>query len=142
TLYERLIDIYTRYGLYKESLLSLSRKGIEGLAEIKKMMDDYRSKPILTVNGIDVIRIKDYLLQKEKDIEKNGELPILLPKSDVLQFFLRDGSKITVRPSGTEPKIKFYFGVKAELPDASKFQEANDSLGEKIKGIINSMNLK
>lgn len=142
TLYQLLLDIYKKYGFYKESLLSLTRKGIEGNTEIKKMMEDYRIKPLTKISGIDVVCIKDYLLQKEKSFEKNIEVPISLPKSDVLQFFLKDGSKITVRPSGTEPKIKFYFGVKAEMQSESKFDEVNKSLDKKINDIINSMNLK
>jgi len=142
TMYELLIYISLQFGLYKESLLSLTKKGKEGAEEIAQMMVNYRNNPILSINGVDVILIKDYLLQKEKDVQKNTEKPILLPKSDVLQFFLRDGSKITVRPSGTEPKIKFYFGVKAELPDVSMFEEVNKVLDEKIQDIISSMQLK
>lgn len=142
TLYELLLEIYSKYDFYKETLFSLTCKGIEGNAEIKKMMDDYRSDPPKKINDIDVVCIKDYLLKKEKDFINKTEKPIALPKSDVLQFFLKDGSKITVRPSGTEPKIKFYFGVRAELPAASQFDAVNKILDEKIKKIIASMNLK
>ncbi|NTW34234.1 MAG: phospho-sugar mutase [Bacteroidetes bacterium] len=142
TMYQLLIDIYTRYGFYKESLLSLTRKGKEGAEEIKKMMIDYRNNPIPPVNGVDVVLIKDYLNQKEKDLESGIEKPIDLPKSDVLQFFLRDGSKITIRPSGTEPKIKFYFGLKCDLKNSSEFDIVYNSMDKKIKEIIDSMNLK
>ena len=106
------------------------------------MMINYRKKPITSINDVDVVLIKDYLFQKEKNIENGLEKPINLPKSDVLQFFLRDGSKITVRPSGTEPKIKFYFGLKNELKNSSDFEHVYNSMDDRIKGIIESMNLK
>jgi phosphoglucomutase len=142
TMYQLLIDIYTQFGLYKETLLSLTRKGKEGAEEIKQMMVDYRKTPPVKINGQDVTLIKDYQLQKEFDISAKTEKTINLPTSDVLQFFLKDGSKITVRPSGTEPKIKFYFGVKAPLTDASGFEETNAILDNKIRGIIDSLQLK
>jgi phosphoglucomutase len=142
TMYQLLIDIYTQFGLYKETLLSLTRKGKEGAEEIKQMMIDYRNTPPAAINGQDVIMIKDYKFSREFDLVNKTEQIINLPESDVLQFFLKDGSKITVRPSGTEPKIKFYFGVKAPLTDASRFEETNAILDNKIKGIVDSMKLK
>ena len=142
SLYELLIDIYVKYGFYKESLLSLTKKGIEGVEEIKKMMSNYRSTPPESINNVDVVCIKDYLLQKEKNIKNKTEKTLNLPKSDVIQFYLSNGSKITVRPSGTEPKIKFYFGIKAELKNAAQFDSLNKELDVQIKNIIESMNLK
>ncbi len=142
SLYQLLIDIYIQFGFYKETLLSLTKKGKEGADEIIHMMVDYRNNPPAKINGQDVVMIKDYQLQKEKDFINKTEKPINLPKSDVLQFFLTDGSKITVRPSGTEPKIKFYFGVKTKLKNLSLFEKENNTLNEKVKGIIASMNLK
>jgi len=142
SMYQLLIEIYSKFGLYKESLLSLTRKGKEGAEEIQQMMVDYRKDPPTSINMRNVVMIKDYQLSTEKDIQNKKEKTINLPKSDVLQFFLDDGSKITVRPSGTEPKIKFYFGVKAELANAAKFEETNKILDKKIKGIIDSMKLK
>ena len=142
TLYQLLIEIYQHYGLYKESLLSLTRKGKEGAEEISQMMISYRTNPPETINRQNVVLIKDYLEQKEKDIVNKTEKTISLNKSDVLQFFLADGSKITVRPSGTEPKIKYYFSVKAELPDPAKYDEVNLSVDNKINAIISAMNLK
>ncbi len=142
TMYQLLIDIYTQFGLYKETLLSLTRKGQEGAEEISQMMIDYRNTPPATINGQEVIMIKDYKFNREFDLVNKKEHIINLPTSDVLQFFLKDGSKITVRPSGTEPKIKFYFGVKAPLTDASKFDETYAILDTKIKGIVESMKLK
>jgi phosphoglucomutase len=141
SLYELLIDIYLEFGFYKESLISVVRKGMSGSEEIKKMMEDYRSAPPKTINGSHVIMIKDYLLLIEKDIKSGKESPINLPKSNVLQFFLEDGSKISVRPSGTEPKIKFYFGVKSRLSSGAEFETMNEKLDQRVKGIISNMKL-
>lgn len=142
-LYDLLIDIYVEYDFYKEKLLSVVKKGKSGAEEIQKMMRNYRNNPPYSVNDSQVITIKDYLLRKEKNIEKGTEKPMIgFPKSNVLQFFLKDESKITVRPSGTEPKIKFYFSVKDELTDKTKFDEINKLLGNKIDKIISSLGLK
>ena len=108
TLYGFLQEIYAQYGLYTEKLISVVRKGKEGLEQIRQMMVDFREKPVKDLAGSPVIKVIDYL-----DTEKTG-----LAKSNVLQFFSADGSKVSVRPSGTEPKIKFYFGVKGDDPDA------------------------
>ena len=105
-------------------------------------MDAYRSKPPKRINNIKVVGIRDYFLRKEYDLIKNTEQQIMLPPSDVLQFFLKDGSKITVRPSGTEPKIKFYFGVKARLSDASGYDKAEADAASRLQGIIRDMDLK
>jgi len=142
TMFEMLIEIYMQYGFYKESLLSITKKGKDGADEINQMMVNYRSNPPKSINGQNVIKIMDYQLQIEKDLLSNNENPIHLPKSDVIQFFLNDGTKITVRPSGTEPKIKFYFGVKTEIKDINQFDEANLLVDKKLNAIIESMNLK
>ncbi len=141
TLYELLIDIYLEYGLYKESLISVVRKGKSGAEEIKKMMDDFRNHPPQTINRSRVTMIKDYQLSQCRDISAGTTKPIDLPKSNVLQFFLEDGSKISVRPSGTEPKIKFYFGVKEQLEHRTAFESTNARLDDKIRGIIEDMKL-
>lgn len=104
TLYGFLQEIYAQYGLYTDKLVSVVRKGIEGLDQIRQMMVDYREHPVKELAGSPVVKVIDYL-----DTEKTG-----LAKSNVLQFFSADGSKVSVRPSGTEPKIKFYFGVKGD----------------------------
>jgi len=141
TLYETLIDIYLEFSFYKEKLLSVVRKGKSGSEEIQQMMIDYRNNPPKSINDSKVVVIKDYLLQKEIDLKTGTEKPIPLPKSNVLQFFLEDGSKISIRPSGTEPKIKFYFGVKASLEDRNKFEEIDSSLDSKLESIIKSLGL-
>lgn len=142
TLYNLLIDIYLKYGFYKESLLSITKKGFSGANEIKQMMLNYRNSPPDKISGLKVVTIKDYLTQKEKNLISGITLPIQLPVSDVIQFFLEDGSKITVRPSGTEPKIKFYFGIKDTLYSIAEYEEMNKTMDIKLSEIINEMGLR
>jgi len=141
SLYELMIDIYVEFGLYKESLISVTKKGKSGSEEIKKMMEDYRTSPPAMINGSKVTMIKDYQFLIAKDVIAGTESPISLPKSNVLQFFLEDGSKISVRPSGTEPKIKFYFGVKETLNSREDFNKVNGMLDMRVNEIIRDMNL-
>ena len=141
TFFDVLIDIYREYGFYKEGLVSVVRKGKSGAEEIQQMMRDYRSNPPAQIDGEKVICIKDYQSHESKDLVSGTVTPIDLPKSNVLQFFTDKGNKITVRPSGTEPKIKFYFGVKGELCCKENFDQANAALDAKIEAIKKSMNL-
>ena len=141
TFYRLLLDIYSEFGLYYEGLISLTKKGKSGLEEIQGMMDNYRKVNPTSINNQKVIRIKDYQTLIDKDILNNTSQKINLPVSNVLQFLLEDGTLITVRPSGTEPKIKFYFGVKAELIDTHNFKDVEASLKLKIEEIKKSMNL-
>lgn len=142
SLFDLLLEIYQAYGFYKESLLSVTKKGKRGAEEIQEMMVGYRENPPLTINNSRVVKIKDYQILKECDKITNTETAINLPKSNVLQFLLEDGSNISVRPSGTEPKIKFYFGVKEKLEHKDAFKQTESRLDEKIAGIIASMKLK
>jgi phosphoglucomutase len=142
SLFDLLIEIYVRYGFYKESLLSVTRKGQSGAEEIQQMMISYRLHPPLEINRSRVIKIKDYQSQTDKDLIRNTETVIDLPKSNVLQFFTADGSVVSVRPSGTEPKIKFYFGVRETLKDQAAFEETERKIDDKLQGIITSLNLK
>jgi phosphoglucomutase len=142
TLYQMMIDIYLEYGMFKEKLVNVVRKGMSGQAEIKAMMDNYRSNPPKEIAGSKVAFVKDYQLQKSTNLLNGQVEPITLPKSDVLQFFLEDGSKISVRPSGTEPKIKFYFSIKAVLSSLDKFRETDASLEKKVEDIITDMGLR
>jgi phosphoglucomutase len=141
TFFDVLVDIYREYGFYKEGLVSVVRKGKSGAEEIQQMMRDYRSNPPAQIDGEKVICIKDYQSHESKDLVSGTVTPIDLPKSNVLQFFTDKGNKITVRPSGTEPKIKFYFGVKGELCCKENFDQANAALDAKIEAIKKSMNL-
>jgi len=142
TLYDYLQDIYLEYGFYKERLLNIVRKGKQGAEEIAAMMEQYRSHPPVEINNSPVVKIKDYLTQKETDLVARRETNIDLPMSNVLQFFLADGSKISVRPSGTEPKIKYYFSTRVEFGDKKLFEHYNSLLDNRIGAIIASMQLK
>lgn len=142
TMFDLLIDIYKEYGFYLEDLISITKKGKSGAEEIQEMMKNYRINPPKVINGQKVTIIKDYQLQVEKNLSTGSETPILLPKSDVLQFFLESGSKITVRPSGTEPKIKFYFGVKGKLNSKNEFDKVNKEMAAQLQSIITSMGLR
>ena len=141
SLYDKLIDAYLEYGFYKEHLISVTKKGQEGAEEIKQMMHDFRDNPPKEINGVRIIKINDILLSKLKNCCDGSVSSVDLPKSDVLQFFLEDGSKITVRPSGTEPKIKFYFSVKEHLHKKEEFETVNLKLNDKINNIVQSMKL-
>lgn len=141
TFFDVLVDIYKEYGFYKEGLVSVVRKGKSGAEEIQQMMKDYRENPPKEIDGEKVVCIKDYKLRVSTDLLSGKKEDILLPVSNVLQFFTEKGNKITVRPSGTEPKIKFYFGVKGDLCCKDCFDKVNNSLDAKIESIKKSMNL-
>lgn len=141
SLYEKLIDLYVQYSFYKEHLISITKKGMDGQQQIADMMAGFRNRPPKTLAGSDVVQLLDYELKKGKNLRTGEEWQIKLPKSNVLQFVLADGSKISARPSGTEPKIKFYFSIYTKLKNAGEFDKTNAALDEKIKAIINDMNL-
>lgn len=142
SLYEQLIDIYVKYGYYKENLISITKKGMKGADEIAEMMRGYRANPPATINGSKVVTLYDYELKQVTDLKTGNVQPIDLPKSNVLQFVLEDGSKISARPSGTEPKIKFYFSVNQPLENAAGFDAATRALDQRIEQIIQDMKLK
>jgi phosphoglucomutase len=141
SLYDQLINIYLEYGLYKEKLINIVRKGKEGADEIKAMMMSYRNNPPEAINNSKVVKIDDYETLFSTNCMTGQKKKTELLKSDVLQFFLEDGTKISVRPSGTEPKIKFYFSVNTKLVSAEKFEETEKLLEQRIDGIINDMRL-
>lgn len=141
TLFDQLTDIYLEYGLYKERLINIVRKGAEGAGEIKAMMAGYRSNPPKVINNSPVVKMNDYSTLVSTNCLTGETGKIELAKSDVIQFFLHDGSKISVRPSGTEPKIKFYFSVNAPLVSADRLEATEKMLEERISGIIADMKL-
>lgn len=114
---------------------------MDGQQQIADMMESYRSNPPKMINGSPVVMLLDYELQKGRNLQTGEEWTIALPKSNVLQFVLEDDSKISARPSGTEPKIKFYFSVNTTLPDAASFTAAEEEMDARIKGIISDMKL-
>ncbi len=141
SLYDLLLDIYVKYGFYKEKLINIVRKGNEGAEEIRAMMTGFRNNPPEKVNNSKVIMINDYEKQISHDILNGTKTAIDLIVSDVLQFFLEDGTKISVRPSGTEPKIKFYFSVNTNLASPDEFEETEKILDQRISSIITDMKL-
>jgi phosphoglucomutase len=141
SLYQELLNLYIDFGCYKESLISITKKGIGGANEIKQMMIDLRENPLKEINGQRVICIEDYQVAKGKDFMNNEEFEIHIPKSNVLIYYLEDGSKICARPSGTEPKIKFYFSVNGVLDTIENAESVEKELDNKIAGIISAMKL-
>jgi phosphoglucomutase len=141
SLYDKLIDLYVQYGLYKEGLVSITKKGMNGAKEIAEMMEGYRKDPPSTIDGAAVAQLLDYELQTGKNLQTGEQWTIDLPKSNVLQFILADGTSISARPSGTEPKIKFYFSVNSKLEYAAEFEMVDEQLGEKISRIVAEMGL-
>ena len=142
SLFEKLVELYVKYGFYKEDLISITKKGMDGQQQIAAMMQGYRDNPPKEIAGKKVVQLLDYDTSKGVNPQTGEEWQINLPKSNVLQFITEDGSLISARPSGTEPKIKFYFSVKEKLENAEQFDEVNKKLDDKIQGIIASMNLK
>ncbi len=141
TLYDWLKELYVKYGFYREGLVSVVRKGKEGAEEIQRMMVEYRENPPKSILGSPVVLIKDYLSLEQTDLRTGEKSPIVQDRSNVLQFFTEDGTKVSVRPSGTEPKIKFYFGVCAPLCCVDKFYEVQEQLDAKIEAIKKEMGL-
>ena len=141
SFYNELLKLYTQHGLYKERLVSMTKKGIEGAQEIKKMMSDARENPLSEVNGNKVVKIDDYQLSVSKNMITGEEEAIDIPKSNVLIYETEDGSKIALRPSGTEPKIKFYMSVNAPLESVAEFNKVESQLEAKIDAIIKDMKL-
>ena len=142
TLFDKMIGLYIQYGFYYETLISITKKGMNGQKEIADMMTGYRDNPPASINGSKVVTLYDYQLQVETNLLTGEKTPISLPKSNVLQFVTADGSKISARPSGTEPKIKFYFSVNTSLANRDEFDEKYATLKAKIAGIIEDMQLK
>jgi phosphoglucomutase len=141
TLYQKLLELYVKYGFFQEHLISITKKGMNGQKEIADMMESYRSNPPKSINGSDVVQLLDYELRKGTNPQTGKTWDIELPKSNVLQFILADGSKISARPSGTEPKIKFYFSVNDSLKSTEDFPAMKKKLDERIQGIIKDMQL-
>ncbi|WP_028873378.1 phospho-sugar mutase [Psychroserpens burtonensis] len=141
TMYETLIDLYVAHGFYKERLVSITKKGIEGANDIKQMMIDARENPLTSLNGSKVVRVEDYQLSIVKDLINEKSSKIDIPKSNVLIYYTEDGSKIALRPSGTEPKIKFYISVNTKLDTVAAFKTTEQLLENRIDDILKDMKL-
>ena len=140
-LYDVLLDLYVQYGFYKEKLISITKKGKAGADEIKAMMEKYRNETPEVLGGNKVVTLKDYKNGISKNMLTGETEKIHLPSSNVLQFFTEDGSIISARPSGTEPKIKFYCSVKAVLPNRYKYKEVEQALDEKLSGMLKDLGI-
>ncbi len=141
SVYQELLNLYVDYGFYKEYLISLTKKGIEGAAEIQAMMIQMRENPLKEINGQRVLMVEDYNNSTAKNLFTGEVESLQIPKSNVLIYYLEDGTKICARPSGTEPKIKFYFSVNEPLDDVANAPEVEASLDQKIKNIVAEMQL-
>jgi phosphoglucomutase len=141
SLYQKMLDLYVQYGYYQEDLISITKKGRNGQQEIAEMMEGFRANPPRELAGSKVVQLLDYEKQLKTDLGNGNTEAITLPKSNVLQFITEDGSKISARPSGTEPKIKFYFSVNTQLTSADKFDETQQKAKDNIKQIISDMKL-
>jgi phosphoglucomutase len=141
SLFDKMIELYIQYGFYYEHLISITKKGMNGQQEIADMMEGYRNNPPATIAGMQVTTLLDYQLQERRNLVTGEKTKIALPKSNVLQFVTQDGTKISARPSGTEPKIKFYFSVNANLKDRASFDAVYTQLKDKINTIIAAMQL-
>jgi phosphoglucomutase len=141
SLFDKMIELYMQYGFYYEHLISITKKGMNGQQEIADMMEGYRKQPPAEIAGSKVVTLLDYQLQLSTNLLTGTQTTIALPKSNVLQFVTEDGTKISARPSGTEPKIKFYFSVNTVLPNRAAFDEVYAHLQNKINTIIAAMQL-
>lgn len=141
SVYDVLLGLYIKYGFYKEKLISITKKGKAGAEEIKAMMDDYRANTPTELGGNKVIMLKDYKTSTSKDMRTGEVMKIELPSSNVLQFFTEDGSIISARPSGTEPKIKFYCSVKSELPNREAFKSTATQLDSKLASMMKDLGI-
>lgn len=141
SVFDLLADIYSQYGFYLETLISMTKKGMQGAEEIQQMMADFRSNPPKSIAGSQVMRVCDYLSSEEKNLITGETIAIDLPKSNVLQFFLADGAKISARPSGTEPKIKFYISVNEPMKSKTDYDKTKVQLEAKISAIKTDLKL-
>ena len=141
SFFNELVNTYVEHGFYKERLISITKKGIEGSQEINNIMESARNNPVASINGSKVVTVEDFKLSICKNLALNSTEPISIPKADVLIYTTEDGSKVALRPSGTEPKIKFYISVNTSLSSSTEFSLTEKTLDAKIDAIIKDMKL-
>ncbi|MGI9546445.1 MAG: phospho-sugar mutase, partial [Flavobacteriaceae bacterium] len=141
SFYQALLDAFVKYGCYQEKLISLTKKGIQGAEEIRQMMVDFKENPLKSIDSSPVIRIDDYNSSTSTDPGNGTVTPIDIPKSNVLIYTTEDGTRIAARPSGTEPKIKFYMSVNAPLANASNYSQVHAALNDKLDRITRELNV-
>lgn len=142
SFFKELLKIYEKTGMYRESLVNIVREGLSGAQEIKAMMDNLRENPLKTIDGSPVVKINDYKTSISKDMATGAQTSIDIPKSDVLIYYTADGTKVAARPSGTEPKIKFYFSVNTPFAGEAEYDEKVKMLDDKLARIIREMGLE
>ena len=142
SFFKELLKIYEKTGMYRESLVNIVREGLSGAQEIKAMMDNLRENPLKTIDGSPVVKINDYKTSMSKDMTTGAQTSIDIPKSDVLIYYTADGTKVAARPSGTEPKIKFYFSVNTPFAGEAEYDEKVKMLDDKLARIIREMGLE
>ena len=130
-----MAEIYSKFGFYKESLISVTKKGKDGAEQIQKLMADFRTNPPKEMNGSEVVKIVDVKNSTVTHVQTGQVEKLEMDKSNVMQFYLADGSKISARPSGTEPKIKYYFSVNSPITDPKDYREVEAKLVEKLEGL-------
>jgi phosphoglucomutase len=140
SLFEKLLDLYVKHGFYLEDLISITKKGMDGQKQIAAMMETFRNNPPKTIDGAPVTEVLDYEKSVGKNLSTGETWNIKLPKSNVLQFIFANGDKISARPSGTEPKIKFYFSVNAKLNSPGEFDSVHKQLRDKLQRMIKEIN--
>ncbi len=141
SFYKDLIDCYVQFGFYKEHLISITKKGISGAEEIKQMLKDFKENPVASVAGSKVKWIEDYNTSTATNVITKEEIAIDIPKSNVLIYETEDGTRIAARPSGTEPKVKFYISTNAKLDKAENYKKVSSELDAKIERIISELKL-
>ena len=141
SFYKDLIDCYVDYGFYKEKLISITKKGMSGAEEIKQMLNDFKENPVASIAGSKVKWIEDYNTSTAKNVLTGEEKTIDIPKSNVLIYETEDGTRIAARPSGTEPKVKFYITTNAKLDTAENYKTVNAALNAKIDLIVKELKL-
>ena len=142
TMFDLLLEIYAKYGMFHEYLLSLTMKGLDGVAQIQHMMSTLRTSPPISLGGSEVVEIRDIQSGKSRDVKSGKETELELPASNVLQFILENGSKISARPSGTEPKIKFYFSLRSPFNSSMDYFQLATDLQRRIDHICDELKLK
>lgn len=141
SVYEQLIKIYEEHGFFKESLVSLVKRGLKGAEEIKAKMVELRDNPLKEIAGEQVVLIEDYSTSEAKNLQSHDTHTLDIPKSNVLIYYTENGTKVAARPSGTEPKIKFYISVNSNLESVSEFEDVNEKLESKIERIKSDLGL-
>jgi phosphoglucomutase len=141
SFYKQLIDCYVNYGFYKEKLISITKKGMSGAEEISQMMIDFKENPVKSIGGANVVIVDDYNMSTSKNLLTGEVKQIDIPKSNVLIYTAEDGTRMAARPSGTEPKIKFYFSINTRLDSAENFKKVDKELDARIERILTELKL-